>query len=90
MIIEILLLIVLAILLFIAYNIIKPKTQDQAQKLLLDQVENVRRAVEDKHDKLNSQLTKSLDNQLQTVQQQFAQSAKIIAEVTQKLTKLDE
>lgn len=78
------------------------KPQDsESQKLMLDIVENLRRDVQDGNlknrqemqtrlDKINEQLSKGLTESSKTLQQQFAQSAQIIKDVTSRLTQLDE
>lgn len=78
----------------------QPK-DDQAQKLLLDVMEKMRvsvqdgddktrKAMQDQLDKMTKQLAEHQRGSLDTLQKQFGQSAKIIEEVTKKLTKLDE
>lgn len=78
----------------------KPQ-EDSSQKLLLEVMENLRKAVsesdeksqkniQDRFDKITEYLNKQQHRSFETIQKQFGQSAKIIEEVTQKLTKLDE
>lgn len=67
---------------------------DQAASLLKADLDNLSKGVGDLKESLNENINKSL-NQSQTqlndsIQRQFAQSAKIIADVTGRLTKLDE
>ncbi len=79
--------------------------EDSAQKLMLDVIEKLRKTMEDgavknreelhaRLDAIAKQLTahqhRSLETMTTTMQTQFGQSAKIIEEVTKKLTKLDE
>ena len=75
--------------------------EDASQKLMLDVIENLRKSVQegdlrnkkelqDQFDKVNKSLTEHQQRSLTTLQKQFGQSAKIIEEVTKKLTKLDE
>ncbi len=78
------------------------KPQDeQSQKLMLDVMEKLRvsvqagddktrKALQDQLDKITKSLPESQHRSLETMQKQFGQSAKIIEEVTKKLTKLDE
>ncbi len=78
------------------------KPQDEtSQKLMLDVMEKLRVSVQDSDDKTRKTLQDQLDKMtkqlaehqkgsLDTLQKQFGQSAKIIEEVTKKLTKLDE
>lgn len=101
---EILLIVVgLAILGAIAYlvSITKKPQEDQSQKLMLDVVEKLRlsleekdarnrKEVQDQMDKITKQLSEHQKGSLDTLQKQFGQSAKIIEDVTKKLTKLDE
>jgi len=78
------------------------KPEDQAsQKLMLDVVENLRKSVQEsdvknrqelqnRFDAITKQLSIQQHKSVETMQKQFGQSAKIIEEVTKKLTKLDE
>jgi len=77
------------------------KPDDSSQKLMLEVIENLRKSVEEggsksraeidkRFVKMNEQLTQQQHRSIETMQKQFGQSAKIIKEVTQKLTKLDE
>lgn len=72
-----------------------------SQKLMLDVMEKLRasvtdgdektrKAMQDQLDKMTKQLSEHQRGSLDTLQKQFGQSAKIIEEVTKKLTKLDE
>ncbi len=67
---------------------------DQASQMLKADIDNLNRGVGDLKESLQENISQKLrQNQLQTsesIQRQFAQSAKIIADVTQRLTKLDE
>lgn len=78
----------------------KPK-DDASQKLMLDLMQNLQKAVnesdeksikniQERFDKITESLNKQQHQSLDTIQKQFGQSAKIIEEVTKKLTKLDE
>lgn len=71
------------------------------QKLMLDLLESLRKEVgeageknrkevQERLDKISETFQKSLSSSSFTLQRQFKDSARIIAEVTQKLTKLDE
>ncbi|MFH1386950.1 MAG: DNA recombination protein RmuC [bacterium] len=97
-------LLILVIFLLVAIGAIlvfnKPKA-DSSQQLMLEVVENLRREVSEssnKHrqeiqenlSKISDQLFKGLSDSSQVIQRQFMQSAGIIKEVTEKLTKLDE
>lgn len=90
--------------LFYAIHLLKEgsKPQDEAsQKLMLDVVENLRKSVvesdqksqknmQERFDKITESLNKQQHRSFETIQKQFGESAKIIQEVTKKLTKLDE
>ena len=96
----------LAIVAALAYVIselqkLKHPQNDQSQKLMLDVMEKLRvsvqdgdaktrKEVQDQLDKITKHLTEHQHRSLETMQKQFGQSAKIIEEVTKKLTKLDE
>ncbi len=78
----------------------KPET-DASQKLMLEVIENLRKSLQDsdgknrkelqdRFDKITEYLTQHQHRSLETMQKQFGQSAKIIEEVTKKLTQLDE
>ncbi len=79
----------------------KQPQNDQSQKLMLDVMEKLRvsvqdgdektrKAMQDQLDKMTKQLSEHQKGSLDTLQKQFGQSAKIIEDVTKKLTKLDE
>ncbi len=90
--------------LFYVIHLLSQKNQPkdaESQKLMLDVVENLRRSIQEnenrnrkelqeRFDHINKQLTDQQHRSLETMQKQFGQSAKIIEEVTSKLTKLDE
>ncbi|NQT30113.1 MAG: DNA recombination protein RmuC [Candidatus Saganbacteria bacterium] len=98
LIIVVCLLVILGLVLFLK----NPQSdQSHAQRLMLDVVENLRKEVSDsssKHRqetqsnlaKISEQLLAGLNNSSQVIQKQFSQSANIIKEVTEKLTKLDD
>lgn len=80
---------------------LKQPQDQQSQKLMLDVMEKLRvsvqdgdertrKAMQDQLDKMTKQLAEHQRGSLDTLQKQFGQSAKIIEEVTKKLTKLDE
>lgn len=70
------------------------KTEDSAAQLLKADLTELNKGVLELKDSLNEKIGEKLDKSQKhmsdSIQQQFAQSAKIIAEVTQRLTKLDE
>lgn len=67
---------------------------DQATSLLKTDLDSLNKGVGDLKESLHENLNKKLQEQqtqmTSSMQKQFAQSAKIIADVTQRLTKLDE
>lgn len=76
-------------------------SDDASQKLMLEMIENLRKSVvegddksqkgmQDRFDKITESLNKQQHRSFETIQKQFGQSAKIISEVTKKLTMLDE
>lgn len=79
----------------------KPATDETSQKIYLEMMENLRKSVQDGDDKnrkfmqdrldvMIKQLSEHQHRSMETMQKQFGQSAKIIEEVTKKLTTLDE
>ena len=82
-------------------RVMKQPADAGSQKLMLDVMEKLRtsvqdgddktrKAMQDQLDKMTKQLSEHQRGSLDTMQKQFGQSAKIIEEVTKKLTKLDE
>jgi DNA recombination protein RmuC len=80
---------------------LKKPAEDPAQKIMVDLMQDLRKEVqkgatdnrkemEKKLDTINERLHKGLTDSSKTLQTQFKQSAGIIKEVTEKLTKLDE
>jgi DNA recombination protein RmuC len=83
-----------ALLVLLILRIQKPGS-DSASALLIKQdittlSDNVAKLQDGLQKRLNDKLDKSQAEMSQSIQRQFAQSAKIIADVTQRLTKLDE
>ena len=81
-------------------NLHKP-ADESSQKLMLEMIENLRKSVMDgdeksqknmqeRFDKITESLNQQHHRSFETIQKQFGQSAKIISDVTKKLTKLDE
>lgn len=81
-------------------NSLKKPVDDNSQKLMLDVIENLRKSLQEsdvsnrkelqqKFESISKNLTDHQHRSVETMQKQFGQSAKIIEEVTQKLTKLD-
>lgn len=83
----------LGLVFFFNKKLSKP-VDNQAAQLLKTDMDNLNRNVADLKESLNENINKKLqESQMQTsasIQKQFAQSAKIIADVTQRLTQLDE
>jgi len=80
---------------------LKKPTDDSSQRLIVDLMEKLRlamqdgdertrKALQDQLDKITKTLAEHQQGSLDTLQKQFGQSARIIEEVTRKLTKLDE
>lgn len=98
---EILLIVVIVLIIFGFLAVIFVLNQklasvnnDQATNLLKTDLDSLNKGVGELQQSLQENISQKLQqNQLQTnesIQRQFAQSAKIIADVTQRLTKLDE
>ncbi len=68
-----------AAILFVLNKLVKGKADDQSLLMLQNQIQEI-----------NKTLGTSLSDTQKTLQQQFGQNAKIIQEVTERLTKLDE
>ncbi|MBD3359739.1 MAG: DNA recombination protein RmuC [Candidatus Buchananbacteria bacterium] len=69
----------LAVIFFLLFKLNKEKTDDQSMVMLQNQINEI-----------NKTLGTSLADTQKTMQRQFGQNAKIIQEVTERLTKLDE
>lgn len=78
----------------------QPKDEG-TQRLMLEVIENLRKSVQEgdsksqktiqeRFDKITEHLTQQQHRSMDTMQKQFGESAKIIGQVTEKLTKLDE
>lgn len=83
-----------AVMTFLLQQQIARSKNDQAASLLKADIDNMQRSVVDLRESLQENINEKLkQGQTQTnesIQRQFAQSAKIIADVTQRLTQLDE
>ncbi|MBD3328717.1 DNA recombination protein RmuC [Candidatus Peregrinibacteria bacterium] len=88
---------------YVIYSLqsLKKPADDGSNRLMLEMIENLRKSISEKDEKSQQHLQNKFDkivehlNQhqhrsIETMQKQFGQSAKIIEEVTKKLTKLDE
>lgn len=87
--------------LFYVIYLLRGGTQDQSQKLMLELMQSLQKSVhesdeksqktiQERFDKITEHLNKQQHRSFETIQKQFGQSAKIIEDVTKKLTKLDE
>ncbi|MBT7736291.1 DNA recombination protein RmuC [Candidatus Peregrinibacteria bacterium] len=85
---------------YLAYKLQSPK-EETDQKMLFEYFESLRKEIRDsdnstrketqeKLDKIQDRLAKGLEHTSSTVQKQFTDSTKLIKEITQKLTQLDE
>lgn len=82
------------VVIFVLNQKLSGQNNDQAAQLLKTDIDNLNKGVTELQQSLNENINEKL-NKSQTeintsIQRQFAQSAKIIADVTQRLTKLDE
>ncbi len=91
----------LAIISFVFYQIKKSPENKTEDKMLFEYIESLRREIKEngaenrketleRLDKIQDRLAKGLEHSSTTLQQQFARSSKLITEVTEKLTKLDQ
>ena len=95
-------LIIFSALVFLIYTLKSQKLPEQdIGKMMFEYIEALRKEVREtsnesrketygKLDRIHEGLTKGLEYSSSTLQKQFAQSAKLISSVTEKLTKLDE
>jgi DNA recombination protein RmuC len=94
-------LVIVGALVYLIYFINSRQKEDTGSKLMLEVIENLRKSVQEsdlrnkkelqeRFEKITKQLSDHQHRSLETMQKQFGQSAKIIQEVTTKLTKLDE
>lgn len=91
------LILTLSALFFTIYTIIKlskqPKSLPEDKNSLLiiqNQIQEMSRLMDQKINETNKNMSETQTNINRSIQSQFGQSAKIITEVTEKLTKLDE
>ncbi len=82
------------VVIFVLNQKLSAPKDDQATQLLKTDLDSLNKGVNELQNSLQENISQKLQqNQAQTnesIQRQFAQSAKIIADVTQRLTKLDE
>lgn len=74
---------------FVFWQFAKPKNQSDAALLLKADMTELTKSMNQLKDGLQKQLTEQLGTSNKQMQAQFTASAKIIADVTQKLTELD-
>lgn len=97
----IIIVLLLSIVALMLYFFLRGPKADQSQKLMLEIIENLRREVagtSNQHrqeiqanlSQISEKLSKGLLDSSQIIQRQFQQSAGIIKDVTERLTKLDE
>ena len=83
-----------AVIIFILNQKLSNQNNDQATSLLKTDLDNLNKGVNELqkslNENINEKLSKSQNEVNASIQRQFAQSAKIIADVNQRLTKLDE
>jgi len=86
---------------YLVSRLSKTKDQGLEDKILFDYLESLRKEIresgvenrketQDKLDKIQDRLAKGLEHSSETLQKQFVQSSKLITDVTERLTKLDE
>lgn len=82
------------VVIFVLNQKLSSTNGDQATQLLKTDLDNLNKGVtelqQSLNENINEKLSKSQTELNTSIQRQFAQSAKIIADVTQRLTKLDE
>src|SRR3989344_3262654 len=89
------LLLTTVVLLFVVYKKLdqsqKPKEGDQNLFVMLQQqIQDLTRTMDQKITDTQRAMSQTQENLHKTIQSQFGQSTKIIADVTERLTKLDE
>src|SRR3989338_732818 len=86
---------------FLIYRLHEGKKPQEDSKMLFEYFESLRKELRETSqasrqetqvnlDKINERLAKGLEHSSSTIQRQFSESSKLIADVTVKLTKLDE
>lgn len=81
------------VILFLQYKKINKPRDDNQQNLFLllqNQIQDLSRAIDTKINETHRAMNESQANIHKTIQNQFGQSVKIITDVTERLTKLDE
>ncbi|MEK9173184.1 MAG: DNA recombination protein RmuC [Patescibacteria group bacterium] len=95
---EIIFLVAIASILIIGFGLIwqllksqkQDKAEDKSLTLLIDQIKENNRTIQSHIIDLNRTMDSKLAESTRTFQNQFGQNAKIIGEITEKLTRLDE
>jgi DNA recombination protein RmuC len=86
--------IILAVVLIIFYNklneLVKPKENTDVFTMIQSQIQDLGRQFEQKIGETHKAMNENQTSMHSAIQNQFGQSAKIISDVTEKLTKLDE
>jgi DNA recombination protein RmuC len=91
----------LAVIAMFFFQSKKTESKGDEDKMLFEYVESLRKEIKEsgaenrketleRLDKIQDRLAKGLEHSSNTLQQQFARSSKLITEVTERLTKLDE
>ena len=91
----------LAVIAVLLYQTKKSSPKGDENKMLFEYVESLRKEIKEsgaenrketlvRLDRIQDRLAKGLEHSSSTLQQQFARSSKLITEVTERLTKLDE
>src|SRR4051812_6824689 len=77
------------LIVFVAWQLGRPKTSADSTMLLKADMTELTKSMNELREGMNKQLTEQLGTSNKQMQAQFAASAKIIADVTQKLTELE-
>lgn len=86
---------------FLIFRLTREKGGEKDEKMLFEYIDSLRKEIresgvenrretQEKLDRIHDRLAKGLEHSSTSLQQQFARSSKLITEVTEKLTKLDE
>jgi DNA recombination protein RmuC len=68
----------------------QPKGEDETAKILMQQLNDIKNTVHDRFTKQDEKLHDQTRSMSESISKQFGASAKLVQEVTEKLTKLDE
>ncbi len=86
---------------FLIFRMKKETKDEKEDKLMFEYIESLRKEIRESNienkretqerlDRIHDRLAKGLEHSSETMQKQFASSSKLITEVTERLTKLDE